>query len=494
MNDFAKTSVFVALAAAFSLIAWVARPAPPQRQSLDDAGQRFFVSFDPLTAASLDIVVFDQDTASVRPFSVARVNGVWSIPSHENYPADSQNQLATVAAGFVDLIKGPTISDRPADHELFGVIDPVDAPVGATGVGTRLTMKDANSRTLVDLIIGKEQRGQQSLRYVRLPGKDRVYTCAVPTAKLSTKFDDWIERNLLKFDPNQLTGVVLKDYSIDELNQRLIQGRTLQLAYDSKARQWNLGDIVGDEQLDSAKLETLKQALSDLSIISVHRKPAGLSHELKATDQMRLDAEARESLANKGYYISNGQLLSNEGETIVTLSSGVQYVLRFGEIALGETGSSALADSENPAPAESSNGRYLFITADFNEQAIPQPIYQPMPPITDIQKSSGENPEEGTATADDSKAELEKMLEEAKKKVEADNQRLREGYEKSIADGKKKVQELNDHFADWYYVISDGVYQKIRLKRDQIVSKKDATAPTTSAPDQPPLILQPPQP
>ena len=41
-----------------------------------------------------------------------------------------------------------------------------------------------------------------------------------------------------------------------------------------------------------------------------------------------------------------------------------------------------------------------------------------------------------------------------------------------IESGKQKVKELNDRFADWYYVISDDVYRKIHLNHDDIVQKK----------------------
>ena len=51
--------------------------------------------------------------------------------------------------------------------------------------------------------------------------------------------------------------------------------------------------------------------------------------------------------------------------------------------------------------------------------------------------------------------------------------------------GKKRVGELNARFADWYYVISDDVYQKIHLSRDQIVKKKGAEVPAGDQPGNP---------
>jgi hypothetical protein len=41
------------------------------------------------------------------------------------------------------------------------------------------------------------------------------------------------------------------------------------------------------------------------------------------------------------------------------------------------------------------------------------------------------------------------------------------------------VRELNNRFADWYYVVGDDEYGKIRLDRATVVQKKaaDAAAP-----------------
>ncbi len=41
---------------------------------------------------------------------------------------------------------------------------------------------------------------------------------------------------------------------------------------------------------------------------------------------------------------------------------------------------------------------------------------------------------------------------------------------------KERVQQLNERFAEWYYVISDEVYRKIHLGRGDIVRKKTSTS------------------
>jgi hypothetical protein len=79
-------------------------------------------------------------------------------------------------------------------------------------------------------------------------------------------------------------------------------------------------------------------------------------------------------------------------------------------------------------------------------------------------------PEEKAA---ETKPAVDKKAEEAERaRIDKDNKRKQEEYDQQIADGKKKVTELNTRFAEWYYVISDEVYRKIHLSRDEIIKKK----------------------
>jgi hypothetical protein len=43
------------------------------------------------------------------------------------------------------------------------------------------------------------------------------------------------------------------------------------------------------------------------------------------------------------------------------------------------------------------------------------------------------------------------------------------------------VKELNERFADWYYVISDNTYKKIHISRDELIKEKAKPADATGA-------------
>ena len=133
MNENTKTVVFVAVAAVVVLLVWITRPRLPDLDTESDVPDVLFAKFDdPLTAASLEIIEFDEENASLRQFKVAQAPKgeeedapkEWSIPSHDNYPADAKDQLAEVATALVGLKVLTMESDAPGDHAEYGVVDP----------------------------------------------------------------------------------------------------------------------------------------------------------------------------------------------------------------------------------------------------------------------------------------------------------------------------------------------------------------------------------
>jgi len=580
MNESIKTAIFVVAAAVFALITWIswkvtAVPefSEPARVAME--GKPLFPKFtDPWAATSLEIVKYDEQTASPVPFQVAQIEGQWSIPSHSNYPTDAKDQLAEAASSMMGLEVVDMASDDPDTHEMYGVVDPSSKPASTApeDVGVRVVMRDKNDEVLMGLIIGKKVGDSDDLRYVRVLGENPVYTVAVKTDKLSNKFEDWIEEDFLKLNSWDIRQIHIQDYSMVERGGRYYTspGAQMTLKYnDTGDPKWSLvedmvfspdegkmvpGKMGDDEELDTEKLNDMKSNLDDLEIVDVRRKPPGLSADLRAAGTMMNDLETVLSLQNKGFYLVQVpvqdkvylDVLSNQGELRVSMKDGVQYVLRFGEIASGtaETGEEketpqketsddseakkeAADDSEAKEKSKDSEtkglNRYLFVMARFDASMIPEPELEPLPeaepPAADDQPgeekvkeeategeepgeekakeeaTEGEEPgdeeaettddaaaEEGTSDDDEASdqsdekkdADEEKSkLEEERKRIEKENKRKQEEYDEKVKEGKKHVDELNERFADWYYVIADDVYQKVRLARSDIIKKKD---------------------
>ncbi len=89
--------------------------------------------------------------------------------------------------------------------------------------------------------------------------------------------------------------------------------------------------------------------------------------------------------------------------------------------------------------------------------------------------------EEPDATKDEAKpAEPKKDLKaeyfEALKRYDAEKGRFTAetaAHAAKIESGKQKVKELNDRFADWYYVISNDSFDKLRLSRAVLIKPKE---------------------
>ena len=140
------------------------------------------------------------------------------------------------------------------------------------------------------------------------------------------------------------------------------------------------------------------------------------------------------------------------------MSGGVQYVLRFGEIAstrsLGD-------DDESPSVP----GRYLFVTVEFNAQGIPEPDILELPDLESFGITDDSESDDQATT----QPSITEAIEQAGEKIAQENQRKQQEYDQKLQDGRDRVHELTDRFADWYYVISDKVYNNVRLTRADIV-------------------------
>ena len=218
------------------------------------------------------------------------------------------------------------------------------------------------------------------------------------------------------------------------------------------------------------------------------------------------------------------KVVSQKGEVLVGMKDGVEYVLRFGEIYRGPE------DDEN----SSGDSRYIYAFARVNENLLDQPVLAPVPtpllqPVSDsnnsaVQDSNGTKGANGSkgkegepsvppisppgpppnftppsappsitpppppspnsgGVENESNSSVESSVDSfAKKKadldaeiarIKASNLQIQREYQDKVSKAQARVKELNENLADWYYVISNEVYQKIRLDRSDFISVKE---------------------
>ncbi|HEX5102185.1 MAG TPA: DUF4340 domain-containing protein, partial [Pirellulaceae bacterium] len=441
-------------------------------------------------------------------------NGRWVIASHQNYPADAENQMRDAAAGLIDIKGLAVASDVGGDHELYGVVEPDQSKlkVGDKGVGTLVAMQDEKGNDLMRLVVGKPVEGAAGHHFVRKPAEERVWVAELNLDKLSTEFDKWIEKDLLKLSPFDVSKVTLKDYSLlpTQTGTALLQRMEASLTYDSAATSpWSLDKMIvysrsgepkdapltEQEELNKQKLDDLRNGLDDLKIIDVARKPESLGKLLKEGLEDFSETE-RESLASFGFVPARGpdgtlDLFASNGELIVDMKDGVRYVLRFGKVASAEQASSTAGSDSGAKDDVGADAirvsRYLFVSAQLSPLTLTQPMLEPEPagpenpapetpagkpaekPADDKAAAEGDDPDapKTEPAADPAKAERER--------IKRENDRKMTEYREKKIKAENRVKELNARFADWYYVVSEDIYKKLRLSRADFV-KEAATA------------------
>lgn len=380
MNEMMKTAAICGGAVVLAIVASTMGPKEIKNDLFSDQGELFFPQFtDPTAAVDLEVTQFLEGSAEARKFAVRRdAEGRWTIPSHGNYPADAKDRMGKAAALLIGLKKEQCVGERKEDEVAYGVVDPLDGGTETKGRGTRVTMKDSAGNVLADLVIGKEVEKKMQVRYLRLPGKKRVYAAKLD-GEVSTKFADWIETDLLKAQSWDIAKVTMDNYSVDETSGTIKKG-DVYVASKDDAGKWAFDGLdAAKEEPNEDKLREVGDTLGQIKIVGVRKKPEGLTAMLEQAtgfDRQIL----RQTLAEKGYFVANnGKLVSNEGDLLFETKKGVRYTLRFGELVPGsgldvssgaEDPKSKPKEGEAPKPGDS---RYLMVTAEFVEALLGKP-------------------------------------------------------------------------------------------------------------------------
>jgi Domain of unknown function (DUF4340) len=515
MNETLRTLAYVSVAVVVCLISWATSPAPPDRAAVVD-----HATLSDLTevseANSFKIISYDEELAKLDTFAVAKERGRWVIPSHDNYAADAEDQLRKIAGIFVDLKSIVQVSDDSKVHEQFGVIEPSkELEAGAKGVGRLITISDKKDSPLVNLIVGNKAEftgssnaisNNDELRYVRIAGQPAVHVAKISLDSLTTKFEQWIERDLLKMNAFDVKKIKLNDYSIIVGQQNGVPVGSLVQRMDTVVSQgdnntWLLDSmkiyennqptetqLAEDEELNKTKIDDVKTALDDLKIIDVDRKPEILAKALQ-DDKLAQSREAILELQQYGFLVTRSRetnkpdILGFNGSVQVALKDGLNYRLIFGRHKDAEKGDSTKLN------------RYLMVKAEVDASLIPEPELEPELPepagpasepakeeaATSEETKAAEKKEEAPAETkkDEDKSEDEIKQEELAKKererIKRDNQRKRDEHKEKLKKAEARAAELNARFNDWFYVVSDDVYKKVQLSRGDIV-KDSGTA------------------
>ncbi len=377
MQETTKTKIFVASAALLVLAAIVSHFVNQPRAASDfaDVGKPFYEDFTSSDQAqSLEVFSMDPETATLKRFKVAKVDGLWRIPSHENYPAEAAARLATTATSVIGIERASLAGRRASEHQRLGVVDPLsedlDDPESA---GQRIRLMDESESVVVDFIIGKQvedvvvadedrafQGGdnRQTYYYVRRADESQTYTVPL-RIDLSTKFSDWIDPDLLRVEAADIETINVRNYTLEEavsgnplMPQRALTkktGDTLDLT-KSGPSSWQLAGVdEAKETFSPAPVSALVRTLDELKIVDVRRKATFMGKQMLTADlELNQAPEFKESpqqfnqaiqglvseLESKGFSLAGNakklELVSDNGEIAFGTRDGALYTLQIG--------------------------------------------------------------------------------------------------------------------------------------------------------------------
>jgi hypothetical protein len=215
------------------------------------------------------------------------------------------------------------------------------------------------------------------------------------------------------------------------------------------------------------------------------------------------------------------KVVSQKGEVLVGMKDGVEYVLRFGETYRGpEDDENSTGDSRyiyayarvnanlleqpvlDPVPAPLSKPKVDKSTPDsgdangtkgdtgdkgtegkpsapsiappgpppnFTPPSLPPSLSPPPPPSPEISKKGDSNASAPVDSFAKEKADRDAEI----ARVQASNAQKQSEFQQKVNKAQTRVKELNENLAGWYYVISNDVYEKIRLDRSDFVKVKE---------------------
>ena len=226
---------------------------------------------------------------------------------------------------------------------------------------------------------------------------------------------------------------MLNEYFLNEQTRQVV--RRGEFILDQVAQdQWTANRVPSGKEVDFVQANLLVGAILEMKIAGVRPKPSGMTGNLRdAALAGRITKSDIDVLVRRGFYpATDGGLLSNEGELLVRTTEGVLYTLRFGEIVYGRGEAVGGGDeSSDEQGTEAAENRYVFITAEFDPTALPEP------PVSEADAHAS--------------------------------------WERQVREGTETADRLATRFANWYYVIAANSYDRIHKPREDFLKEIESS-------------------
>lgn len=439
------------LAITISVTAAAYYPWPETVVESEMVGKPLFEQFDASSVRSISIVQYDTDRNGLDRIELRRSGEKWIIPARKNYIATNANQISLA----VNSLNGNVLENRSSDqqdHVEYGVIDPLEfeSTTNRASLGTKIVLEDRNKRELASLIVGSSLRNEsqqnQMKHFVRIPGQPHVYVMEINPAALATDFTRWVSPNLLQLSKDlPIDSILIKNYRIDPTNvatgdkawNYLATMDVVNRKTELKVPVEDTGDLetIEPTRENLLQLNGLGEFIGNIRFTDVQKKSVATATAIKKRSSnddsvfedlkpfgfsvVQTDAEPEtEPKTRSANSIHNFNAIG--GEVVVRTSDGVSISVLIGSLA------------ESPSLGNLSLNHHIMLVAGVDQSILPVP------------KSPKKDDEE--LSQSQQKAYLRK-LEERKSKLKTAVQR---------------AGELNQVYADWYYIVSEEIIAGLR--------------------------------
>lgn len=432
------TLLMLVLAAASTVLAMVYYPWAELVETDAAVGKPLFEEYSADQVRGIDITSFDSDRGTLNRIQLARRAEKWVVPARQDFIATNSQLTGTVVNALNDRTVYQVISENQQDHIKYGVVDPAEytIDINVASLGRKLVLNDRNSKPIASLIVGSAVKNSPGKRYVRVPGKPRVYMIDFDDGILTTEFAFWVSPNALqlKTQPDaeglQFRSLQIDNYQIDNIavddpiknwnyratvqpiaNQLAVKSLTVPIPDQPDA--WKRLDTTPEQE---AKLKAAALSLSSFFIDDVRRKKKELAGALQKPDSEtddKLFAELPQfGFAKTGFEHGHWNFAAKNGQIAVAMAEGVRITVSIGDFA-----------GENSRSTGKLN-YYVMINAAVDHQFLPEP----MRPVG----------------LPDDESEQNRAF-----------RRTVEVWSKATREAQRLARELNALHGDWFYLISE---------------------------------------
>ncbi|MEC9094098.1 MAG: DUF4340 domain-containing protein [Planctomycetota bacterium] len=446
-----QTTIILSSLAAVSLILAVSvnySTLPETDDQHELIGEVFYPDFvDVQQATSMELVVWESEKKETRQFKINKVNDLWVIPDHSDYPVESPDRLRETAGSVMNITRLSLAGSSREEHDRLGVVDPSSDEAklkDSQDIGDRIRLMDDSKNVICDFIIGKavdaEAENEVSTErelvkgeryYIRQPDQNETYVARLDL-NISTEFSEWIDSDLLQIGNAEVNKIQAKNYEVafkplkEFGGQRVpLRDKFEEVAATKEDFSWKLEGLKEEtEEIESTPLDDLARQFKNLSIIDVRPKPTYEDSETKVLngdltvnlpegvdrqDARFIQEQAVQVLGQEGFILGfedetnlkSPSLLSRNGELSFATDDGLIYHLVFGndvkmagnsfEFAKVEDkeekkddGKTNEETDESPADKNEKQGKIMSVHVTFDETLIKKPS-KPFPPIKPTQ-------------------------------------------------------------------------------------------------------------